>query len=408
MPESIDRDELRATVQTLAAIDRPSASEGERHAARWIADRLRGEGCEVWIDTEHAYCGYARSIGGQTAIGAVGAALAAAAGRHRPVLRALGGTLAVAATAGIVEDVSNGPQVFRRVTMHRRETWNVVARTGDPEATRTLLVLAHHDAASSGMVFDQTVHQAFAARFPDLVDRVETSIPMWWPVAAGPLLGAAGALLGRRRATLAGAVLAAASTAIFVDIERSPTVPGANDNLSAVAALVALARSFRERPVTGLRVLLVSCGAEESLQGGIRAFAARRFPELDPATTSVFNMDTIGSPHLIMIEGEGPFVMEDYTEPAWRDRVAAAAERVGVPLRRGMRSRASTDSVIPSRAGYPTVTLASVDKAKALSNYHLMSDTAENVDYDTVAGATAICEAVARELAVAGPGSSST
>lgn len=399
MPESIDRDDLRATVETLAAIDRPSASEGERHAAAWIADRLRDEGCEVWIDTEHAYCGYARSIGGQTAVGAVGAALVAAAGRGLPGLRALGGALAAAAAAGVVEDVSNGPQIFRRVAMHRRETWNVVAETGDRGAARTLLVLAHHDAASSGMVFDQTVHQAFAARYPDLVDRIDTSIPMWWPVVAGPALGAAGALLGRPRVALAGALLATAATAAFVDIERSPTVPGANDNLSAVAALVALARAFRERPVTGVRILLVSCGAEESLQGGIRAFAARRLPDLDPATTFVFNMDTIGSPHLIMIEGEGPFVMEEYTDPGWRDRVAAVAGRIGVPLRRGLRSRASTDSIIPSRAGYPTVTLASVDKAKALSNYHLMSDTAENVDFETVAGATAICEALAREIA---------
>jgi Zn-dependent M28 family amino/carboxypeptidase len=399
MLASIDLEDLRATVETLSAIDRPSASEGERHAAVWIADRLRQEGCDVWIDTEQAYCGYARSIGGQVAIGAVGGGLVAAAGRRRHGLRAVGGALAAAATAGIAEDVSNGPQIFRRIAMHRRETWNVVAETGDRDAARTLLVLAHHDAASSGMIFDQTVHQAFAARFPDLIERIDTAIPMWWPVAAGPLLGVAGALTGRSRVALAGAVLAAASTAAFVDIERSPTVPGANDNLSAVAALVALARAVRERPVTGVRVLLVSCGAEESLQGGIRAFAARRFGDLDPATTSVFNMDTIGSPHLIMIEGEGPFVMEDYADPAWRDRVAEAAQRIGVPLRRGMRSRASTDSVIPSRAGYPTVTLASVDKAKALSNYHLMSDTAENVEYETVAGATAICETVARDLA---------
>ena len=49
-----------------------------------------------------------------------------------------------------------------------------------------------------------------------------------------------------------------------------------------------------------------------------------------------------------------------------------------------MRSRNSTDAVIPSRAGYPTATLTSVDRHKALSNYHLMTDTPENVDYTTV------------------------
>lgn len=398
MTASIDLADLRSTVERLAALDRTSASAGESEAADWIAQRLRDEGCMVEVDEELAYRGYARSLAGQTAIGAAGAALATST---RPGLRALGGTLGLLAAAGVVEEVSNGPQLFRRLTMRRRPTRNVVAVAGDAGADRTLVVLAHHDAASTGLVFDQSGHRAFAARFPGVVERMDTSLPLWWPVAAGPLLGAVGALTGRRRVARAGAILASASTLTFVDIERSPTVPGANDNLTAVAGLLALARELRERPVDGLRVLLVSCGAEESLQGGIRAFAARRFPTLDPATTAVLNLDTVGSPHLVMLEGEGPFVMEDYADPAWRDRVSAVAERIGVPLRRGMRARTSTDSVIPSRAGYPTATLASVDDAKALSNYHLMSDTAENVDYGTVAQATAVAEALVRDLAAA-------
>ena len=43
--------------------------------------------------------------------------------------------------------------------------------------------------------------------------------------------------------------------------------------------------------------------------------------------------------------------------------------------------------------------LSSMDRYKALSNYHKMSDTPENVDYRTVSQALVISEAVARELA---------
>ena len=100
-----------------------------------------------------------------------------------------------------------------------------------------------------------------------------------------------------------------------------------------------------------------------------------------------------------MLEGEGPVVMEDYCEPGFRDLVADVAERAGVPLRRGMRARASTDSVIPSRAGYPTAGLASLDQHKLISNYHQLSDVPENVDYSTVAQAATLTEALARELA---------
>jgi hypothetical protein len=64
-----------------------------------------------------------------------------------------------------------------------------------------------------------------------------------------------------------------------------------------------------------------------------------------------------------------------------------------------MRARNSTDAVIPSRAGYATTTLASMDRYKALSNYHKMSDTPENVRYDTVLQALAVSESLARRLA---------
>ena len=41
-----------------------------------------------------------------------------------------------------------------------------------------------------------------------------------------------------------------------------------------------------------------------------------------------------------------------------------------------------------------------MNRYKALSNYHLMSDTPENLDYRTVRQALTVTEAVARELAV--------
>ena len=119
---------------------------------------------------------------------------------------------------------------------------------------------------------------------------------------------------------------------------------------------------------------------------------------MDREKTWVIDPDTVGSPALVMLEGEGPLVMEDYFDRTFRDLVARVAERENLPLRRGMRSRFSTDAVIPSRMGIPTVCLASLNRYKGLSNYHLPSDTPENVRYPTVAVATDVIEAVIREL----------
>ena len=153
------------------------------------------------------------------------------------------------------------------------------------------------------------------------------------------------------------------------------------------------------RPLPGLRVLLVSCGAEETLQDGVRAFMARHRDELPRERTWFVNVDTIGSPHLTMLEGEGPVWMEEYAGPWLRDEFAACADRLEVPLRRGYRARASTDSVIPSRAGHPIVTLVSMGDWGPPSNYHLPSDVPGNLHYGSVADATRIVYELARELA---------
>ena len=108
-------------------------------------------------------------------------------------------------------------------------------------------------------------------------------------------------------------------TLLVADVWRSETVTGANDNLSGVAGLVGLAELLRERPLPGLRVLLVSCGAEETLQDGIRAFLASHRDELEPERTVFVNLDTVGSPHLVLLEAEGPVRMEPYAGPWLRE-----------------------------------------------------------------------------------------
>ena len=384
---------LRETIEHLAGIERPACSAGEREAAEWLAARLSVLGCEARVEEEAAYADFALPIAELCGLGVAGG-LAVLRGR-----RASGGLLAVVAGTLIADDVSNGPRLFRRLTMRRRPTWNVVATTGDRSAERTLVVLAHHDAAPTGLVFDQSAQRRLWERFPGVIERMNTSIPLWWLVFGPPLAVGVGAVLGRRRLVGLATGLGALSVATMLDIARSPVVPGANDNLTGVAGLVGLARAFEERPVDGLRVVLASCGAEETLQGGIHGFAARHFPSLPINRTWFVNLDTVGSPHLVLLEGEGPVVMEDY-EAGFKDLIAEVAAAAGVALRRGLRSRNSTDSVIPSRAGYPVGTIVSITDWKALANYHWPSDVPENVEYETVEQAVRLTEAVARRLAV--------
>ncbi len=386
---------LREVVEALAPLERGAGSAGEEQAAQWLASRLTLAGCvHTAVEEEPFHDGYARVIGTLAAAGAVAGVAALGRRTRKPAALA-----AAAVTAAIADDISNGPRLFRRAVIRPKPTWNVIAECGDTSSERTLVILAHHDAAPTGLIFDDRGQAWIGERFPGIIERIDTSLPLWWAMLSAPALVALGASRGKRGligAGLAGSVL---GTAVFADVERSPIAPGANDNLTAVAVLVALAERLREQPLADLKVMLVSCGAEEVLQGGIHGFAARHFPRLDRDRTWFLNLDTVGSPRLIMLEGEGPVVMEDYHDRRFRDLVARAADEAGVPLRRGMRSRNSTDAVIPSRRGYPTTTITSVDRHKALSNYHKMTDIPANVDYRTVLQALTVSESVARKLA---------
>lgn len=387
---------LHEVVEALAPLDRRAGSSDERDAAVWIAQRLDQAAAPARLEEERFLDGYARLLTPLVVISALAGGLSLADRGRRFAAAA-----AALAGAAIADDVSNGTRTWRKAVSRPRPTWNVVAETGDTGAERTLVVLAHHDAAPTGRVFDQSFQRWLAERFPELIERLDTSLPLWWPIVGGPALVALGGATGRRGLTAAGTAIAVLASVAGFDVARSPVVPGANDNLSAVAALVELAERLRARPLQGMRVLLVSCGAEEVLQGGIYGFAARHFPALDRERTWMLNLDTIGSPELILIEGEGPFAMEDYFDRSFRDLISRVAEDAGLPIRRGLRARASSDAVIPSRAGYPTAMLSSWDRHKCLSNYHLMSDTPENLCYETVSRAVTITEAIARWLAQA-------
>jgi hypothetical protein len=386
---------LREVVETLAPIDRTPCSAGEREAAEWLAARLRAvPGIEVTLEDEPSWGTFPPTLTGLGLLGSAGAALVLA-GR-----RAAGAMVAAGTLAGIVDEAQNGPRVLRRLVRRRRRTVNLIARCQQAgEATDTLVVLAHHDAPQTGVLFDQTLQRRLYELAPGVIERAKTGLPQWWFGVAGPLFTLAAA--ARRHPGLArgGLLLGLFGAALVADVWRSQTVPGANDNLSGVAGLVALAELLRERPLPGLRVLLVSCGAEETLQDGVRAFLARHRHELAPGRTCFVNLDTVGSPHPVMLEGEGPVWMEHYAGPWLRDELAACAARLEVPLQRGFRARASTDSVIPSRAGYPIATLVSMTDWRTPANYHLPSDVPGNLDYDTVADVTRLVYELARTLA---------
>jgi Zn-dependent M28 family amino/carboxypeptidase len=191
---------------------------------------------------------------------------------------------------------------------------------------------------------------------------------------------------------------AGARGARFADIGRSEVVAGANDNLSGVAALIGVARALAQAPPENIRVVFLSAGAEESFEEGSQAFLRRHAAELPPDRTRVIAIDSVGSPRLLLVEGEGMLQHVEY-DVDLKDTIEAAARAAGVEITREHWLSFGSDALAGLRAGYRSVLVAAFDDLKLPANYHWPTDVPDNVDFETIAQAVVVIERAVRMLA---------
>ncbi len=379
---------LRERLEELEKIDRPSASEGERQAAEWIVDRFSELGAEARIEAETAHGTYWWPLGLGAALGALGGLLGL---RGR---RFLGAILGAIGAGGIAADFPPGKRPLRRL-LRKRTTYNVVCELGPAEAERTIVLVAHHDAAHSGITFHPEI--------PKLADRLgllegkDTSPMLMAPVIGGPIMAALGSLFGSRRLAKLGTLCGLGTVAAMVETGLRDVVPGANDNGTGVVALLALAKRLVEEPTDDLRVILLSVGSEESFSEGIKAFGERHFSELPRESTFFLVLESLGSPHLLVLRGEGFLKMNEYPTRALA-LMDGLAKEMGIWLFPNLRLHNGTDGLEPLAAGYETAALCACTDLKQPAYYHWPNDVAANVEFGTVAEGVRLSEAAIRRL----------
>ncbi len=386
---AVDLAAVRGDVEALAAMNRASAAAGERASAAWVADRLRAvgaadvrvepfpyQGTYVWAHVAHAAAGLAAArLGGWR-----GAALAA-------------GTL-----VSLELEASGRCQWVRRL-LPAGEGANVVARVPARGQRRaTVVLVAHHDAAQTGLAWHPRIKQAAAARQL----RRRAIDPAMAPFGAGLALAGAGAILpGRPGRAVRGAAAAILGLAIaaYLDIVRSPVVPGASDNATGVAAVIELARQAVAAPLDGVEIVVLSPGCEESGMGGMAAWMAAEGAALDPAATLVVGLDTLGGGRPAVLTAESTLLAQRYRDEdlALADRGAA---RAGVPAPERWRLGTWTDPVLARHAGLPALSILALGDGY-LPNHHLMTDTPDRVDWSSVEACIRLAAGIAAEAGAA-------
>jgi hypothetical protein len=271
-----------------------------------------------------------------------------------------------AAAAGVSYALDfSGRLQWSRALLPKGEGANAIAhvRPRGPRE-RTLVLLAHTDAAQTGLMW----HPAFTGMWARQAARTGKSpSPGTLPLVAFAL-----AAVGPRRVRGAARALLGLSLGLAADVARNRPVPGANDNACAAAGLVELVEEFAREPLERTEVIAVATGAEESGMGGAAAWVERARDELDPAATLVVGLDQIGAGDPHVLSGEGPPLIARY-----RDRDIARAR---LPT---YHAAGWTDPIVARFAGLPAVSIVGV-KDGGFPNYHLPTDTPDRVDWSAV------------------------
>jgi len=274
--------------------------------------------------------------------------------------------------------------------MPKKLTANLVATKG--AGRRLVILMAHLDSAPA----------SFAYR-PDQVKNFAVNIYMGtFIVALGfivPLLDAYGLHAPFwLRLLFVGALLVQVFIA-SIDHWRCGYTPGANDNLSGVAAATeAASRLWRKMP-KDTEVRLVITSAEEAGMLGAQHYSRVHEDELKARVTHIVNFDTVGSKNLKYIRRSGGFTPVYYPGPLLE--AAGTLEKQGPRfsgITAGEHHVGDFDSVWFVRRGISTLTIASYDDDGLMPHIHTVEDKAEHVDMAQVGLSALFGEALVRLL----------
>ena len=119
-------------------------------------------------------------------------------------------------------------------------------------------------------------------------------------------------------------------------------------------------------------MILLSVGSEESFSEGIKAFGERHFPALPRESTFFLCLESIGSPHLLALRGEGFLKMHDYP-PRALALIDGLAEEMGIWLYPNLRLHNGTDGLEPLAAGYETAVICRLHRPQAAGQLPLVA-----------------------------------
>ena len=371
------------TIRELCSFEgRLAGTDAERRAADHLAARLHSLGRRADVEPTYVHPQAPFVWAAHCALAFAGSLVAVA----EP---AVGFAVVLFAATSLYLDL-NARLYLLRLLFFRRASQNVVSPGPRPDAHARLLLVAHYDAGRTGMIF-KPKQVARAQRLARLLPFPHTRLLFWSAAALLPMLGARMAGIDSDLvafAQLPPTLVLLVSIFLLVDIQLSEVVPGANDNASGVAVALAIAEELVTAPPSELDVWIVLTGGEECGLEGMRSFVRSRRSELDPATTFVVAIDSVGAGDVRWVTSEGltvPFEMDRRLLELCEAIALADQEGDGRYRARPLHHGFATDALAARVRGLRATTITSLEPGAMLpARHHTPADLPDAIDAEAL------------------------
>ena len=187
--------------------------------------------------------------------------------------------------------------------------------------------------------------------------------------------------------------------------EKANKVPGAVDNLSAVAIVLALGKILKknkELVPNNTEIRLISFGCEEAGLRGAFRYVEKHFDELKRFEAECVNMDAIHSKDNITIIDFEPSTRTKHSEIVV-EKIVNAAKSSQIKIKASAMGGSSTfekivgqitggtDATAFSKAGIKAANISAMDLNKMLKFYHQPTDTLDKIEKESLERVLQIC-----------------
>ncbi|CAA9501508.1 MAG: hypothetical protein AVDCRST_MAG45-1337 [uncultured Solirubrobacterales bacterium] len=400
--DSRARIDTREEIEALVAYEgRGAGTDAERRAADHLARRLRDIGREGELEPVVIHPRFALTHALHAVVAIVGSVVSVSSAP-------IGAALVLLAALSTYADLTGRFFLFRRLTA-RRASQNVVSAEGG-EKPGVLVLLAHHDAAHTGGVFrprsvERRARIGARIRRPfGLAEVFFVALILLLGCCLVRLLVPQSSVLGLVQLVPTAALIA--SVPLLLDIVFGRIVPGANDNASGAATVLALAERYGGR-LEHFDLWCVFAGAEEAQALGMREWVRRNRGELDPARTLFVDLDKVGAGTVHYARKEGLIFPLSYDARLLGLCDEIAGEQTSGESRvaaRGYAARTTGDAAAARARGLRAVSISCLNELGYVPQYHAPGDTPERLEDEALEDAYEFCcELIERIDAQLGP-----